>query len=745
MKNTIVKSLFLLLLVEMSTISLSAEVLDKEMNTTKVTEIPEVDLSVETENNLSSNSKKETESSIESVVSLTKTKKRRPLKIEGKKLLPLRVLARPFSNIYKDQNISSEIVQSDVPAMQPFYVYTRPSAEDIELESGWYEIGTNSQGKVVGWMHAKDVFEWKQTMCLVYTHPEGRKPVLMFDTKNSVKEIIQLDDQARSKNIAQIYKAIDENNISKNFVVKSVEPKRAIDIQKEFYLLPILDFEAVDFGNREARLVKLAAVTNAKAGARDNSDIRSSETYLKDAVASGTVVSKETLKKLAVDIVWVFDTTVSMRPYIRDTLAVIKEASEKMANAKTDNIKLNFGAWGYRDSLADIPKIGYNTKNYTPNLVGISDFTNILSEVKVTQVDSVDFAEDMFSGISDAMDKTSWTDESIKLIILVGDAPSHEVGHKWNLSGQNEETLRSLANDSGIYIASLHLKNPKSAKYHELAEVQYRALATNPGSSADSSAFIQIATTDKEAFKNQTVALTDAFIGNVQNLRQETTVHSDETSIDISSESMNISMEDTSSEHKNPTKTEYTKTTEIANQMFQAALIKWIGSQTEAKAPRDVVAWSIDKDLENPDIPSLEVRLLLNKRQLDSLSNVLTSVINAGATGSMSGDDFFTVLQSATATIARDPNMVKRAKVMADTGLVPEFLEGLPYKSQLMAINNELWGSWSADEQMVFIDSLAAKVEAYKTIHDSPEGWIALNKGDDLDEYVYPISLELLP
>ncbi len=357
--------------------------------------------------------------------------------------------------------------------MQPFYVYARPTAEDRELEAGWYEIGTNSQGKIIGWMQSKDVFEWKQTMCLVYTHPEGRKPVLMFDTKSSIKDIIQASDEERAKSVSDYYAAIDDNNISENFAVKSVEPKRAVDIQKEFYLLPILDFEVVDFGVREARIVKLAAVTNAKAGARDSSDIRKSETYLDDAVAPSMVISKKKLKKLNVDIVWVFDTTVSMRPYIKNTLDVIRETSKKMAENKPDNVNFNFGAWGYRDSVGDIPKIGYTTNNYTTELVGIEDFTNVLSNVKVTQVDSVDFPEDMFSGISDAMEKTVWSQEPMKLIILVGDAPSHTVGHKWNLSGQNEETLRSLADDSGIYIAALHLKNPNSTLYGSTLRVLY--------------------------------------------------------------------------------------------------------------------------------------------------------------------------------------------------------------------------------------------------------------------------------
>ncbi len=185
--------------------------------------------------------------------------------------------------------------------------------------------------------------------------------------------------------------------------------------------------------------------------------------------------------------------------------------------------------------------------------------------------------------------------------------------------------------------------------------------------------------------------------------------------------------------------------TGMANRMFRAAMIEWIGSQTGAEAPKDIVAWAIDKDLEDPDIPSLEVRLLINKRQLDSLATVIKSIIKAGNERQTSSEDFFATLQAITATIARDPNMVKEAKKVADTGLVPEFLEGLPYQSQLMAITDEYWNATTIDEQNEFINDLNTKIEFYEKIHETPELWIELNKGDDKDEYVYPLSLERLP
>lgn len=183
----------------------------------------------------------------------------------------------------------------------------------------------------------------------------------------------------------------------------------------------------------------------------------------------------------------------------------------------------------------------------------------------------------------------------------------------------------------------------------------------------------------------------------------------------------------------------------MAKDVFKAALVEWIGSQSGAQAPRDIVAWAVDKDLLEPAIQSMEVRLLINKRQLDSLKTVLDEVMTAGRRGQIGGEDFFSALQATAATAARNPDQIKNAKSMAATGLVPEFLVGLPYKSRLMAMSNDLWDSWSVDEQDEFLAELEAKIMAYKAIHDEPDGWIGLNKADDPDDHVYPISLDLLP
>ena len=406
--------------------------------------------------------------------------RKKPLTIEGKTYLPQRVLSRAFGKIYQQPDTSSPTVQENVPAFQAFFVYDRKDpAGDLET-MGWYQVGTDNRGTVVGWMNSDDVFEWKQTMCLSYTHPEGRHPVLMFDREKTLEKYTAMPADQRKQEISRLYQEIDQGKITPDFPVVTVEPKMAVDITKEFYLLPILDFKAVDLDDREARILKLAAVTKAEAGARDSSDIRKNQNYLNDAVLAPTDVVRKKARDLKIDVVWIMDTTNSMQPYIDQTLKAIETVSQSIARDPDVGKALRFGIWGYRDSM-EIPNIGYDVKNFTPELQDVDSFTATLKGVKACTVGSKGYAEDMFTGVNAALKETAWTPDALRLVILVGDAPAHEAGHKWNTSKMSADALRALADDKKVYILALHIKDPKAKKYHEITEQQFSALSTNPG------------------------------------------------------------------------------------------------------------------------------------------------------------------------------------------------------------------------------------------------------------------------
>lgn len=723
--------------------------------------------------------------------------KRTPLKIEGKESLPLRVLTRAFSRMYKTPDVNGGTVEENIAAFQTYYVYAKKDVGgDLESRT-WYEVGPDNRGTVLGWMSSNDVFEWKQTMCLSYTHPEGRYPVLMFDKKAELERLSSLAKEKRNEAVEKYYIDIAMGSVPPDFPIATIEPKKAIDITKEFYLLPILEFGEIELGNREARILKLAAVTGEGAGARESSDIRKNKDYLRDAVEESTTINAATLEKLGIDIVWVMDTTNSMMPYITQTLKVVKEASKRIS-ANSDLAKtVKFGVWGYRDSIT-IADIGYNVKNYTPQLQGIDQFITTLQGVDVTPAGSQGYAEDMFSGVNGAVDETAWTPNAIKFVVLVGDAPAHEPGHKWNASGQSQSTLRSIADDRNITIYAIHIKDPQAEQYHATAMEQFQVLSTNRGVEGGA-AYHSTSSTDLPGFEAVTRSVTDSIIGFLEKIDREKkkagglasggpgetrptvagttgtntaatgTAASDfavtqpemqtdkasagsappptvaESGAPAANKAVNLDLFDepptgtAKGEYKNPS------AQSLADAALKAAFVQWIGSQSGAQAPRDVVAWVTDKDLLSNDIQSLEVRLLINKRQLDSLRETLKTILAAGRKGQISGEDFFTSLQAAAATTARDPDMIKRAKSLSQSGLIPEFLAGLPYKSRIMDMNNELWNSWSVDEQDMFLADLESRIKAYETIHDGPEGWVQLNKNDDPSEYVYPITLELLP
>jgi len=659
---------------------------------------------------------------------------RTPVTIGESSQLPLRVLTRPNATLYADKE-GVTIVQSNLPTFQSFFVYDRPLGEALATQTGWYEVGKDDKGAVVGWIKGEDVFEWKQTMCLSYAHPEGRKPVLMFEDEESLAGLAESDATSRAEKANAYYQAIDEaakgKTLDAEFPIVSVEPKMAVDASKQFYLLPILEHKTLSFDGREGRLLRVAAVSGSGEKAREKSDIRTNKDFLESAV-TGVESQAQKLEELKIDLVWVIDTTRSMGPYIEATRAVMEKVSSQVAANPALKGKIAFGVWGYRDPET-IPEIGYNTKNFTPELQPVESFLSIMKEVKETKTDSVDVEENVYAGMVDAIEKTAWRPNAIRIIVLVGDAPAHNAGHKWNTSGQDENTIRALANEKGITVFALHIMPPSTKKYNKLAARQFKALAINPG--MDKPMYGRVAGKNVTQFDTNAATITEAVVsfGSVA-AKGNSTIFTDPQP--------DTPKGDTSTENKLAAGT---LSRADVDKTIRAAAVTWLGRQAEVKAPRDVEAWVTDKDLIDTTRPSLEVRLLLNKRQLDSLATLLSEILAAGRENQISGDDFFTSLQAASAVVSRDPDMLSNTGTLADSGLIPDFLAGLPYHSQLMDISNDLWASWGPDEQDAFLSRLEAKCKAYSSIHDDPELWVALNPGDDPSEFVSPVQLDLMP
>ena len=664
---------------------------------------------------------------------------RLPVTISEDSALPLRVLTRPAATLYQDME-GKTVLQSNLPTFRSFFVYTRPAGEELGAGTGWYEVGTDDKGKIAGWMKAEDLFEWKQTMCLSYTNPEGRHPVLMFDDDEYLGTLAGMPEDKRAGQVDGFYKAIDEaaaqgKPLPADFPIISMEPKMAVGEKDSFTLLPILDHSSITIDEREARLLSIAAV-NSSAKDRVKSDIRQNTEVLQQVTTSSESKAKK-LEDMKFDVVWVIDTTSSMRPYIDKAREVMKGVSETVAANPNMNGKIAFGAWAYRDS-SEVEGLEYVTRNFTPELLPIDQFLPVMDQIQETKVDSQTFDEDVFSGVNDAINTTAWRPDALRIIILVGDAPGHEAGHKWNASGMDPQTLRAIASEKKVRLYALHLNPPNAKKYNRIAARQFKTLSLNAGS--DKPFYWGISSKDVPAFGQSAREIAESvtmFAENAEKVFKESQLAAQEEAAPAAPAPEPVK-EPAPAVANAPTKDDIM-------QSLRAAAVEWLGAKEGVEAPRDIEAWVVDKDLEDATRQSLEVRLLLTKAQLDALSTLLKDVLMAGAQQLVSDEDYFSSLQAASAVAARDPDMLAEAETLGKSGLAPSFLEGLPYKSQLMSMNNELWASWGPDEQDAFLNNLEAKIKGYQAIHDDTSLWFPLNEGDDPSEHVSPVPLELMP
>lgn len=633
------------------------------------------------------------------------------------KAMPLKVIIRPFSTIRQSADKGAPAARDNVPAFTIFYVYRQ--------SNGWYEVGASEEGTPLGWLSGEDAIEWKQNLIVKFTHPEGREPVLFFSNKPPLEAIASAPRSQREAEIRSLYSTIDTGTIPPDFPVNAMEPRGMVDARKSFYMLPIVDFQTMDFDGREGRLLQVSALTRKRGASKFDT--------------SRAKLDLKGTQDIKVDVVFVMDLTRSMGPFALKTLAMIQNTAEMLGQDAAIAETLRFGFWGYRDSPEKAPGIEFNTKNYTPELQSIGGFANTLTTVEETKADSIDYEEDVFAGLADAIEKTVWRQDSIRLVVLVGDAPGRAPsstgkgfpdGPRGSASSMDATSIRKLADASRVYVTALYLKAPKWNSYVEAGEEQFRTFGRNPNSPSGSENFSLIDASNPTIYAETALSLAKGILQSIADARSGRT-QSDSGSFPAEP------VTDVESARQAGQR--------LASNMFRGAMMEWLGSKQGVEAPPDIAGWVSDKDLQNPVRQALDVQVFLTKNQLNDLKVMLDLVVNAGIQGKVSGKDFFDSLRAVVAAAARDPGQIAQAETLAQTGLVPLFLKDLPYLSTVMEMSDESWSQMSPDAQSQFLNAVFAKLRYYQVIHDDPEQWVALTEGDSPDNYVAAIPLEQLP
>ena len=180
--------------------------------------------------------------------------------------------------------------------------------------------------------------------------------------------------------------------------------------------------------------------------------------------------------------------------------------------------------------------------------------------------------------------------------------------------------------------------------------------------------------------------------------------------------------------------------------MGYAIQMDFLGQARGAQAPRVVAAWVTDHDLADLEKPAFQVCILLSKWQLNDLQQGLKIIVDAAIKTRISPQNFFQQVGSSAANLSRDPNRLRQKSFnnLYESGLMGEFLEGLPYKSKVLGITQELWLSWSAGEQQDFIDELQSKIRLYEKFHNDVSNWVRFGNAVPADA-VYLLPLSTLP
>ena len=187
----------------------------------------------------------------------------KPLLMPDKEALYQRILTVPGATLETDAGKRSG---DPIQPFSAFYVYQRLQ----QSGNDWLMIGTDRHGGVSGWVNATDTLEWSQGLTVAFRDPVGHDRSLLFGNREDLRELAGQDGL---KTYKQLYQAAVENSLPPGSPVVAIQPAGHIDIQKNFYLVPIRDHEDIYLGNEQARMLQIASVPLNAPAKQENLEI----------------------------------------------------------------------------------------------------------------------------------------------------------------------------------------------------------------------------------------------------------------------------------------------------------------------------------------------------------------------------------------------------------------------------------------------------------------------------------------
>ena len=642
----------------------------------------------------------------------------KPLLLDGKKTLFQRVIVHPGTRAYAAPD--SEAGE----AVKPFSVYYVYERKDMGNES-WLKVSPSTQGGPgMFWLPAAKTAAWNQALTLLFSERTNRSPVLFFDSAASLEKVgANSDVRAELNRLAEEFNAYAEKGEKPaSFPVLAAEPEgeQGAVARSRFYIMPIFNwadpFEGVKF-------LQVASIDPGAGGA---------DSAGQSGAASGQneVANAEPLKT---GIAFVIDTTISMRPYIEQSLQVVRSIYDAVEKAKV-NDKVGIAVVAFRSSLEASPGIEYATKiiSQFKQVNQRKELEKALSEVKEATVSTHTFNEDSYAGLLTAIEKLDWSNYQSRVIMLLTDAGPLTSDDQYAATRMGSEEVADLARSKGIKIVAVHIKTPRGKDNHTYASNEYQRLTRMPDSGETSYVGINAASSDsgRHAFSAFAGSMGEVFVDLVKRTAENTRL---------------------ARPADKPKDSPAERGRWIAETLGYSMQLEYLGEKNQVRAPQVVNSWIADMDLaqlaENRSTPAVEVAVLLSKAQLSALQQQLKIIVdNAERTKKTDSKDFFQSILSASAQMSRDPNMftLKPGQNLQQLGVLGEFLEDLPYKSQVLSMTEEDWYNMPVGQQTAFINRLKSRIARYDEYEKDRDNWESFG-AENSDDWLYRVPLNMLP
>lgn len=669
---------------------------------------------------------------------------REPLLMEGKTTLYQRVLTTPSCKLHAKADASD--AGKEIAPLSQYYVYSDTGAT--------VEVGADTTGKIAGFLDKSCTVPWKMQLALHFTNSANRNRALIFEQEAGLDNIIDSDDGAQQ--YKKLYETASKGGQAEGVI--SIEPDKYVDPSKNFYLLPILNsVESIypdgnfvykhEIASVTAKDSKSSTDTAAKAKGGDASaNAASAQATTKANAAASKASNSDDPYVVAFKsaIVFVIDSSISMRPYIERTKQAINSIY-KSIESNNLNDSVHFGIVSFRADTKSTPGLEYTTKMYLKpgEAVDAKTFNEKVATLDQAKVSSTQFDEDAYAGINMALQDINWNNYGGRYIVLITDAGAIDAGDKQSSTGMDANSLRLEAQHYGAAVYTMHLLTKSGAKNHKKAKDQYEILSFNQ--ILNKPLYYPVNAGDVKAFGSMVDTLSSSLTAQVKRavMGQMSAGSSLAASDKLKAEA--DKHKDANDLAQKPTNDQEKALVNDSDKLGLAMQLAYLGRVTGAKSPDFLQGWMYDRDVENHNTAVCTPVVLVNRNQLSDLYTLVNGVLESGIAGQLSSDDMFSQLKALAAQMGRDPNQLSKSKSIGEMGIMGELLDDLPYKSMIANLSPEDWYNLGSQEQERIVRALENSLNYIQHCSGDNDRFIKLNVDADTSDEVYPIPLDALP